>query len=1147
MPETVGGVGRGRRLVAVGLACALCLGASVVHVATTAQPALAVGVGSPGTAFLHSIAFGDANHGWAVGSTPSGGGLIAATTNAGVTWTNQSFPKSSVGQFEGIAAAGSTTAWAVGYVNTATLGTAGVVMATTDGTLWSAQTVPNVDSLNGVSFVSPTTGWAVGSYSGAGAILATIDGGTTWTSQVVPSGVVMLSSVSFVDASHGWAAGQISGNTASQSAIIATNDGGANWAPEAVPTDLQLDAITFRDSTHGWAGGYSSSSGQVIATTDGGRTWAVQTLPAAITAVMSVAFASLSVGWIVGTNYSGFGKGGAPSVITPLVAATTDGGATWTSQAPPVTTTTLYGVTALSSTKALAVGSGTCQYPSILATSNGGGLWTEMLNPVPILTGLGGVTSVDSTHAWAVGTDSCGSSAIVRTTDGATWTAAQVPAGVGWGQGLRAVSFVDRNHGWAVGSKYNGGYSPLALALVTNDGGATWSASNIPDGVGVLVGVHFISATQGWVVGLYSGSLTSLILTTSDGGQSWTSLALPAGVFNLDGVWFSDSLHGWVTGSEGHILFTSDGGASWTSQTIPTNSSPYGIDFADSMNGWAAGQNSSLQSGQVLSTGDGGTTWTAHTVASAYSLDAVSFPNTTSGWVTGVPAGATSGGFIAASTNAGATWVTQAVPSGVSDLGGVSAASPTNAWAVGTALAQGPYGIDAAVILGTSNAGATWTAQPPYTYPGMPRQGILPALSNAAYGGYTTAAYIQNLGAAPASVQVNYFDAGGNPVGSGDSNVIQPHGTWIVRQDNGRSFAAGQAGSGVILGSQPLAAFVNEFAPNSGDATSYTGITSGVGITLYAPAIANGAYGGYTTGIGLVNLAASLTNITVTYRDGTGATMATQNLPNLAAGAYQGVYSGTAGLPSGFAGTATITSSAGNLAAVVNETGPGNQFSSYDAVAAGSTTSFAPVALSNAYGGYNTGMAIQNTTGGAGTVTITYYDSSGTATVKTSPIMANGYLGVYQGTDIPVAGAYTAKLTSSVAVAAIVNEVAPSNSSAKQSTAYNTSTSGSSSLHLPLVESAGTDGWSTGEGIMNTGAIGISVTVTYYDTATGVAVGTPQTQPLAINAFWDLYQPTGGLPSGTRATAVITTSTGGQVAVICNESGSSTFMSYDGQ
>jgi hypothetical protein len=233
----------------------------------------------------------------------------------------------------------------------------------------------------------------------------------------------------------------------------------------------------------------------------------------------------------------------------------------------------------------------------------------------------------------------------------------------------------------------------------------------------------------------------------------------------------------------------------------------------------------------------------------------------------------------------------------------------------------------------------------------------------------------------------------------------------------------------------------------------------------------------------------------------------------------------------------------------VNETGPGGQFSSYDAVPAGSTTLNVPVALNNAFGGYYTGMGVQNTSASVGIVTVTYYDSSGTGTAKVFSIAANGSLGVYQGsaTDGPAAGAYTATITSSVAIAGIVNEVAPSSTSAMQSTSYNTFSAGSASLNLPLVENAGSDPWNTGEGIMNTGTAATAVQVTYYDTSSGAAIGTPQTQIVGPHAFWGLYQPTGGLPSGSRATAVVSTSSGGQVAVICNESSTTTFMSYDGQ
>src|SRR6202521_222185 len=442
-----------------------------------------------------------------------------------------------------------------------------------------------------------------------------------------------------------------------------------------------------------------------------------------------------------------------------------------------------------------------------------------------------------------------------------------------------------------------------------------------------------------------------------------------------------------------------------------------------------------------------------------------------------------------------------------------------------------------------------------------PAAAALPAMTNKAYGGYLTAVTIQNTGNAPAVIRIAYFNQAGGPVGAGDSNDNLPvNASWTVRQDNGNSFPgsggdAAQAGSAIVYSSEPIATFVNEFSPgNVGDATSYSGVQvpSGVGATLYAPTIVNNAYGGYTTGIGLLNQGSGPTDVTITYHDGGGGVVKTQSVTALAAHAYHALYSGDAGLalPGGFAGTATITSSAGQpLGAIVNETGPGGQFSSYDAVPAGSSLLNAPVALNNAFGGYYTGMGIQNTSASGGTVFVTYYDASGTATAKSFSIAAHGSLGVYQGsaTDGPPVGAYTAVVQSStLALVAIVNEVAPAGST-QQSTSYNAFGAGSSSLHLPLVENTGSDPWDTGEGIMNTGTASTTVTITYYDSFDGTPVGTPQTQTLARRAFWGLYQPTGGLPSGTRATAVVTTSSGGQVAVICNESSPTTFMSYDGQ
>lgn len=427
----------------------------------------------------------------------------------------------------------------------------------------------------------------------------------------------------------------------------------------------------------------------------------------------------------------------------------------------------------------------------------------------------------------------------------------------------------------------------------------------------------------------------------------------------------------------------------------------------------------------------------------------------------------------------------------------------------------------------------------------------LPALSNGAYGGHVTSAQVSNAGSAPGSIYLEYLNSGaGIDLPADGQPSVPSNAAFIARQDRGGGLKPGEAGSGIVYSDQPIAGFVNEFAPGGADGSSYSAIST-TGSTLYAPTIVNRAYGGYTTGIGLfTSCSFCFTDATITYRGQDGTVVKTQSVQ---VSGYLGVYSGdaTLGLPAGFVGTATIvanSASGATLSAIVNEVGPNGQFSTYDAIAAGAPALDATVVLRNAFGGYNTGMAVQNVTGTAGAVTVTYYTTDGiVAATHTLPIQANGYLGIYQGTDIPLAGAYAATITASagVDIAAIVNEVSPAVGGAEQSTSYDAVAAGSSTIHLPLVESAGPDGWSTGEGIMNTGSTAATVTLTYYDYATGAAIGQPQTRVLQPNASWNVYQPD-SLPVGSRATATISAA-GGTVAVICNEQGQSTFMSFVGQ
>jgi hypothetical protein len=447
-----------------------------------------------------------------------------------------------------------------------------------------------------------------------------------------------------------------------------------------------------------------------------------------------------------------------------------------------------------------------------------------------------------------------------------------------------------------------------------------------------------------------------------------------------------------------------------------------------------------------------------------------------------------------------------------------------------------------------------------------PAVAALPAMANGAYGGYSTTTYIQNLGTQPAAIAILYFDANGTLVGKGDETAsLAPHALWTVRQDNGNSLAPGVAGSGIVFSTQPVAAFVNEFAPH-GDATSYTAIPlpSGAAKQLFAPAIARDAYGGYTTGLGIINAGGLTTTLTVTYRNLSGTTVKTQTIANVPPGAYVGVYSGSSGsvtdanLPVNFAGTATIQSSAGSVAAIVNELGPGGQFSSYDAVAQGSTILYAPVVFNDAYGGFNTGIGLQNLAASPAMVTISYAGQVGTGSTTQTyqehlTLAPSGYAGDYNGGGstnpvLPDGFHGSATIQSDQPLASIVNEVAApatAGGPTTQSTAYNTFAAGLSAAHVPLVENAGSDGLTTGLGIENVGTSAASVVITYYDASNGNLL-TQKTVTIAPGSFLGAYTPADLTTAGTRATAVITTSSN-VLAVIVNEVGTGTFMSYDGQ
>ena len=330
-------------------------------------------------------------------------GTILATTNGGTTWKAQTSGAAAGTGLNAVAFANASDGWAVGFANTDGSSVSTILATTDGGATWKAQksgAVPGT-ALNGVAFANASDGWAAGiGTSTAGlavsTILATRNGGATWKVQNLGAAAAQtsLSGVACANASDGWAVGQAGGGVTNSGLaagiILATTNGGATWTaqdPDSVAAASSLQGVAFANPSDGWAvgagvgaNGVAPGRGIILATTDGGATWKVQSSGVVAGTVFNgVAFANASDGWAAGV-----GGGCKFGSVVSTILATTDGGATWKAQkSGAVAGAYLQGVAFANASDGLAVGfkGGVALVPSaktppylrvILATANGG-------------------------------------------------------------------------------------------------------------------------------------------------------------------------------------------------------------------------------------------------------------------------------------------------------------------------------------------------------------------------------------------------------------------------------------------------------------------------------------------------------------------------------------------------------------------------------------------------------------------------------------------------------------------------------------------------------------------------------------------------------------------------------------------------------
>jgi photosystem II stability/assembly factor-like uncharacterized protein len=324
-----------------------------------------------------------------------------------------------------------------------------------------AGSAPRVKSLDAVAFPTATNGWA----AGQGAIIATADGGRTWTEQYRgPADIRMLD---FTDERSGWA---VAAGT-----LLRTTDGGATWEEAGEPAGRVLTGVHFVSPMQGWGtaatGTEAPALDDLVRTTDGGMTWSAVRPNGANSVCTSGS-----------TLIAGAGS---------QVLASSDEGATWTSLLDASNARTpWFGATVACAGSSIWVlfqggaAAGSQGYAAY-ASPDAGASWKPVV-VAPILAGsdpaFHGVAQLDNyagpfaavTPAEAVFLGQCPACdpqhvMVLETEDGgSSWARHVINGFVPTG-----LAFADARHGWM--TTQLGGYPGRhAAILATTDGGRTW-------------------------------------------------------------------------------------------------------------------------------------------------------------------------------------------------------------------------------------------------------------------------------------------------------------------------------------------------------------------------------------------------------------------------------------------------------------------------------------------------------------------------------------------------------------------------------------------------------------------------------------------------------------------------------------------------
>jgi len=273
----------------------------------------------------------------------------------------------------------------------------------------------------------------------------------------------------------------------------------------------------------------------------------------------------------------------------------------------------------------------------------------------------------------------------------------------------------------------------------------------------------------------------------------------------------------------------------------------------------------------------------------------------------------------------------------------------------------------------------------------------LPTIMKAFYG-YTTQVSVQNAGSSNVDVTVTYSPGSYTDTKTG----LKPGQVHRFDNTNTASMPTNYIGAATITTSSggKVVAVVNQINAASYQEQTYEGFSDvNAGSPLYTPVLMRSFYG-FNTSVQVQNVGTASSNVTIFYSNGYS------NTQTLAGGAgYLFTQGNEANLPSGWIGSARITSTASDIVAVVNQQNTTTgKAASYNAFATTATHYVGPNVM-KAFYGFNTSVQVQNVSATATTCTATFSPGGTTQTTPSALAQYETYL-FTQGNNAALGATY---------------------------------------------------------------------------------------------------------------------------------------------